>query len=485
MPRLTRSYPRPRRSMIRLAVCAATAAALPAATGAFLPAGAAVPASTADGASTAGSVGGFAFGQLQTSTVGQAGCGTNTAGEPSIHVSKANLVAGGSEEGVGSGSEFWSAPQVGGSGASACVLVYRGQPNGTSKTGASGGDIDIAIAPVQDPATKHYRIYVASLNLASVNVATSTDDGKTFSQTPVQGGLPIDDREWIAAFGPATSLLSFHDITTNNINVLRSTNGGASYTMLSRAIPDTDYKATYNELGNLVIDHAHPLAAGAFWAYQSFVAPSKDPGPSGQVNTPANNEAFLAVSKDGGATWTDRPIPCTTKFGAKGLSHNFPNVSVAPDGSLYYAVSNDSSIYVAHSTDHGTTWSCSGPINHSGVRAIFPWLVAAGGGQDLVYYGTTGSGSSQVWYVYFAQRKNGSSNTWTTTRLMPVHKGAVCEGGVNCTNGRQLFDDFGVDTDQQGWAHIMYSHDAPALGGSGTFTGYAVQRSGGRIGAPN
>jgi hypothetical protein len=68
---------------------------------------------------------------------------------------------------------------------------------------------------------------------------------------------------------------------------------------------------------------------------------------------------------------------------------------------------------------------------------------------------------------------------------MPVHKGAVCEGGVNCTDGRQLFDDFGVDTDQQGWAHIMYSHDAPALGGSGTFTGYAVQRSGGRVGAPN
>jgi hypothetical protein len=46
---------------------------------------------------------------------------------------------------------------------------------------------------------------VVSLNLASVNVAISNDDGKTFSQTPVQGGLPLDDREWIAAYGADTS----------------------------------------------------------------------------------------------------------------------------------------------------------------------------------------------------------------------------------------------------------------------------------------
>jgi hypothetical protein len=68
---------------------------------------------------------------------------------------------------------------------------------------------------------------------------------------------------------------------------------------------------------------------------------------------------------------------------------------------------------------------------------------------------------------------------------MAVHKGTVCESGINCTTGRQLFDDFGVDTDSLGFAHIAFSHDSPDLGGSGTYTGYAVQTGGARAGSPN
>jgi hypothetical protein len=425
---------------------------------------------------TNGTVQGFAYGEMQSATVGASGCGTNAAGEPSLHVSKANLVGLGSELGVGSGSLYWRATQVGGSTqAKACALKYSGSPNGVNNTGASGGDIDTAFAPVKTT-TGTYRIYVASLNLGSINVATSTDNGATFTQTPVQAGVPVDDREWIAAYGADTSLLSYHDIATDNIDVLKSTDGGQTYTQVSRVIPDTDYKAQNNELGNLVIDHNHPTAGG-FWAYQAFVAPSDSSGST-------YNEAFLGVSNDGGTTWTDKPIPCTTKFGANGLDHNFPNVSVAPNGTLYYAVSNDTNIYVAKSTDHGNTWTCSGAVSHV-TQAIFPWIVATSAGEDLVYYGTSGTGSSETWYVYFAQNPNQTVSGWTTKRLMPVHQGQVCEGGISCTGGRQLFDDFAVDTDQRGWAHIAYSHDAPNLGGSGTYTGYAVQQTGTPVGAPN
>jgi hypothetical protein len=124
-------------------------------------------------------------------------------------------------------------------------------------------------------------------------------------------------------------LLSYQDITTDNIDVLRSDNGGGAYTQSSRVIPDGDYKASNNELGNLVIDHRHHHAAtGEFWAYQSFVAPSKAPDPT--ATSTRYDEAFLGGSKDGGETWTDEPIRCSRKFGANGLDHNFPNVSVAP-----------------------------------------------------------------------------------------------------------------------------------------------------------
>ena len=71
------------------------------------------------------------------------------------------------------------------------------------------------------------------------------------------------------------------------------------------------------------------------------------------------------------------------------------------------------------------------------------------------------------------------------TQITSVHQGQVCEGGVTYTGGRQLLDDFGVDTDPSGWAHIAYSHDSPDLGGSGAYTGYAVQQGGTPVGAPN
>lgn len=422
---------------------------------------------------------GFSTGQLQVQTVGGAGCGTNQAGEPSIHVSQAGLVGVSSENGLGHGSQYWRGPAT----ANACGLTYSGQPNAIGGgIGLSGGDTDTAFAPVKSSAGT-YRIYDASLNLGSVNVAVSNDDGATFSQTPVQAGLPLDDREWIAAYGADTSLLSYHDIATSNIDILRSDNGGQLYTQKSRVIPDTDYKATNNELGNLVIDHRNPSpVAGGFWAYQSFVAPSTATGST-------NDEAFLGVSGDGGGSWSVKPIPCSTAFGKNGLNHNFPNVSVAPDGTLYYAVSNDTNVYVARSADHGDSWTCSGPVS-TPKSAIFPWLVATNAGVDLVYYGTPdtvqpGATDNRNWYVYFAQNTSGNLSSWSTSQVVPVHRGSVCEGGISCSGGRQLFDDFGVDTDPSGNAHIAYSMDSPSLGGSGNATGYAVQTSGARVGYPN
>jgi hypothetical protein len=430
-------------------------------------------------AASAETVGNFAYGQLGSGTVGSRGCGTNLAGEPAIHVSRADNAFLGSENGLGGGSEFWRGlGALGGSGASGCGLEYRGQPNAVSGVGASGGDIDIAVASATN-ATGNYNVYVSSLNLASVNVATSTDNGTTFSQTPVQGGLPVDDREWLAAFGAQTSLLTYHDIATNNIDVLRSDDGGLLYTQIARAIPVGDYREASNQHGNIVIDHRNlPDQTGDFYAYQSFVAPSKSGGTH-------FNEAFLAVSADGGHTWTDRPIPCSTASASTDLSHNFPDVSVDPAGHVWYAWSSNRAIRTAESSNHGQTWTCSGSVSTGSAQAIFPWLAATSAGVDLVYYGAPTS-KNQTFYVNFVQNLSGTPTGWgAPQRLMAVHQGSVCEEGVTCTTGRQLFDDFGVDTDSHGWAHIAFSHDSPALGGAGTYTGYAVQTAGTPVGQPN
>jgi hypothetical protein len=124
-------------------------------------------------------------------------------------------------------------------------------------------------------------------------------------------------------------------------------------------------------------------------------------------------------------------------------------------------------------------------VSTGSAQAVFPWLAATSAGVDLVYYGAP-TATSQTWYVHFVQNTTSTATGWgAPQRLMPVHKGSVCEAGATCTTGRQLFDDFGVDTDSHGWAHIVFSHDSPALGGAGTYTGYAVQTAGTAVGQPN
>lgn len=433
----------------------------------------------------------FVTGQLQDTTVGNSasgsGCGTNVAGEPSIHVSPTNNVFLSSERGLGGGTDVWRGlGQPGGAGASACHLEYRGQPNASQGVGLSGGDTDLAIAGARNKSGA-YNVYVASLNLASVAVATSADNGGSFSNFPVQFGVPLDDRPWIAAYGADTSLLSFHDVATNDIDILRSDSDGAPYTQISQAIPASDFKTSNNQHGNMVVDHRNTAGTMAnsagktpFWAFQSFVAPSSSSGS-------AQNEAYLAVSNDGGYTWVDRPVSCSTASSQTSLGHNFPDVSVDPSGHLWMAWSDDTNVTTAVSSDHGATWSCSHPVSTNTAHAIFPWLVATSSGVDLVYYATTTApGSSQSWSVYFAQDKAGTAGGWgAPAPVTTVHKGTVCESGATCSSGRQLFDDFGVDTDQSGLAHIAYSHDAPDLGGTGTYTGYAVQTGGTAVGPPN
>jgi len=429
----------------------------------------------------------FSFGQLQSRTVGARGCGTNRDGEPAIRISRTDNVFLGAERGIGMGSDLWrGSTGPAGRHASACALEYRGQPNATSGTGAAGGDIDIAVGSAKN-AQGHYPVYVASLNGGSVSVARSADDAQSFDVSPFQVSIPGDDREWIAAYGSSTSLLSFHDMSTNNIDVLRSDSGGLLYAQASRAIPDGDPKAGQNQLGNLVIDHRNtagtasgPTGQPGFWAYQSFVAPSALGGSK-------NNEAFVSVSNDGGFSFAVRAIPCSRS--RLGLDHAFPNVSVAPNGRVWAAWSDDRRVFTAVSSDHGAHWSCSRAVRTTSRQAIYPWLAATSRGVDLVYYGAPtapGGRTPQTFSVHFAQNRSSRATGWgRPQRLVTVHRGPVCQSGFACMGGRQLLDDFGVETDSHGQAHIAYSRDAPRLGGPETATGYATQRTGPRVGGPN
>lgn len=75
---------------------------------------AAAAAFAAPGSATAAAP--LSYGQPQGHTVGASGCETDTAGAPTLHMSKANFVGLGSENEIGGVSVFSRAAQVGGSG---------------------------------------------------------------------------------------------------------------------------------------------------------------------------------------------------------------------------------------------------------------------------------------------------------------------------------------------------------------------------------
>ena len=403
---------------------------------------------------------GFSYGPLQWSNPNQNGCGTNGDGEPAVHVNHAGFLFLGSEEGLGAGSDGWAQnPTTGGPGANACNPIYVGQPNPVPVANG-GGDIDLAWGSAT-LGNGNYPLYVASLNGGSITVSVSRDNGHTFTSNSAQSGLPGDDREWIAANGSGMSLLSFHD-PNGDIEILRATSFGGGYASPKGALQLTYAYQGNNEIGNIAIDH------GDGTAYQAFV---------GNANL---DEVGVSVSTDGGVNWSPRMVPCSVNRAS--LDHQFPNVSVAPDHHVWMSWSDDAAVYTAMSTDQGNSWTCfSGRVSTTTARAIMPWMVAGAGGVDLVYYGTT---DQNTWYVYFQQ----FVGSWRApSQLMPVHQGPVCELGATCTGSgnRQLYDDFGVDVDPQGYAHIAYSHDSPDLGGANTYTGYAVQTGGQTIGGPN
>ncbi len=445
-----------------------------------LAAATALPASASRPPQVNAVVNGFSYGELQAQVVGQSGCGSNIAGEPSIHVSKNNLVGLGSEDGLGGGSEYWRATQVGGTtAAQGCDLVYAGQPNAVGGVGASGGDIDTAFAPKLSAAGT-YRIYVASLNPGSVNVATSVDDGATFTQTPVQAGLPLDDREWIAAYGADTSLLTFHDIATNDIDVLRSDNGGALYTLVSRVIPVTDYKAMYNQLGNIAIDHRNPAPGGSFHAYQSFVAPATDPGATGDGTYKRGVSRRVGRRRAYLDRQADSVFDGLAPMASITSSRTSPSPPTAPCSTPSATTRRSTSPSRGTAATPGSARDPSAPSGAPSSRGSWPLAPVRTGllrlervrtGPDLVRLLRPAPPPLAVELAHLR------ADAGSPRRRL--------RGGVGCTGGRQLLDNFRVDTDQSGWAHIAYSHDAPDLGGSGTYTGYAVQQAGRHVGYPN
>lgn len=390
---------------------------------------------------------------------------TNRASEPAIRAALDGTFYASSENGVTSGTIAWKSTDGGRHYAS------LPGPNDASQTQESGfapggGDTDVAVAPVRN-AAGNYNVYVASLTLASVSVSTSTNNGASWTLNPLGADVIGDDREWIAADGASKVCLSYHDGAAN-MWVNCSTDAGATFTQIADAFDATHaYLIDDNSSGNLAIDpRSHVI-------YQTFSGPADAADTVGCGGFTCLNVVYMAVSTDGGASFTDRVV-YTNPDRNVAYGSQFTNVSIDAAGNVYSVFSDGNDTFYAWSGDHGTTWSAPVQVNKApSATAIMPWAVAGAAGKlDIVWYGTSFDDgvsapdaypATAAWYVYFAQNLSATSRKSSFTQLAAtpiIHFGGVCLSGIACTGNRDLYDDFGVAVNPlTGLASIVYSDD--------------------------
>ncbi len=399
---------------------------------------------------------------------GSAAC-WNHAVEPAIRADGAGTFYLSSENGLFQGT---IAAKSTDGGLHSASLPSPNENSSGEQTGFApgGGDTDLATAPVKN-AAGFFNVYVASLSLAEVDVSTSADGGATWRLNPTAAQVAGDDREWIAADGASKVCISYHDLATFNVDVDCSYDAGVTFSQ--HAVPGAidaahAFLLQNNQIGNLAIDPASHVV----YQVLAGIADARE-AECGFVGTCKYHAVWMAVSTDGGRTFTDYPVYVGSSDKV-GYNHQFPNVAVDRAGNVYALFSDDHDLFYSFSTDRGRTWSPPVRVNQRPARtAIFPWAAAGDAGKlDVVYYATsyydrTSSPdtypASAVWYAYFAQnlRATRPHSQFNQVRATPVvHLGAVCESGIGCTGNRDLFDDFGVAASPTtGLASIIYSDD--------------------------
>src|SRR4051794_5940837 len=108
---------------------------------------------------------------------------TNIASEPAIRADGAGRFFGSSENGLGGGTVAFRSSDKG---LHYTTLASPDAGSAANDTGfePGGGDTDLAVAPDKNVAG-YYNVYVASLSLANVDVATSIDGGATWKLNPI------------------------------------------------------------------------------------------------------------------------------------------------------------------------------------------------------------------------------------------------------------------------------------------------------------
>jgi hypothetical protein len=443
-----------------------------------------------------------------------------TGGEPGDRVDSQGTIYVVSIRGVPGGVDLWRwySPLDGGANKNKTLpFRYEGQPdncgifsfqNGgcANNTGSAtnlglapgGGDADIAVT-LPNPVSNTPTLPLTSLSAApGVTATQSVNRGTSFFTPPnvVAALIPADDRMWNDAIDTSTVYMSYHDVSTFNIDVQRSNDGGLTYVngageaIDAQTMPAvTTAVGSANIAGQIRIDHSSCSSRGNL--YQMFVGPDSA---AENVSGAPLRTVYVGVSTDAklGApsfTFTDHKIytsPLGSLAATNGTAQIFPALATDAFGNIYAAWSDNSNIFFSSSSDLGSTWRTT-PIrvnqgNTIGKSNVFPWVAADANGHIVVtWLGANLAGNSNDpevmeqtcsdgtvscwahWNVYAAESVNGNAAAPSFTQYAAsdhvIHYGTVSTGGLGGSANRNLADFFQVALDSQHRANIAFADD--------------------------
>jgi hypothetical protein len=386
--------------------------------------------------------------------------------EPLIEIDKAGNIYTCGPTGFSNSSDYAQVSTDGGDSFHLLGTPPRGQ-----QSAGGGGDCGLATGIAKNAQGNYQYAYSGLGALSGFATSTSPDNGHSIATAggDLNGGVTsqgaLADRQWMTFTDDHTVLLSYNQQQPRNTVVQRSTDGGLTYSAVaSVAAPNPE-----------------------------FPGPLRTIEASNTVYMPwtKGEEVNLAVSHDGGTTWTE----CRVAKGdtVKGGTAGFAVADHDLAGNIYVVWSDSASYHVwmsvlpaaslggcnetvaqvrANKDDSGATtgqpsvdpgWSAPVQVDRDDVHTtVFPWVAAGGapGRVAVAFYGTTSDGDPNsgefdaAWNVYVNQSLNAldASRTFSqvqaTTR--PFHYDSICLNGLGCdlaapAGDRSLADFFAID----------------------------------------
>jgi len=399
-------------------------------------------------------------------------------------------------DGLLSGADVWSSDSGGRS------FTWRSDPfaEAANKFGLAGEDSDITVATKKN-SNGFYNIYATSLWIGSSGLAWSADGGKTWQLNRL-GGVPTQDRPWLAADGACDVFIAYHQLPTftpfvNEYDVCTNGNvpmtGGATIDPVnSTALSMSDFPGTSNSFNKLTIDTSPqsrfqhsiyvPMSLCAAQAATDVLV--------AEATTCKGTQYLVAVSTDGGTTFAYHPVVVDPSNAVLVWA-----ATVATDavGNVYFAWSDARNAYLNVSHDGGKTWSKSLKLNAPKTAAVYPTVAGGKSGRvDIAWYGTPRAGNANdkkvmgkpnaadgaKWSVVLARSIDGGRTFKLRTVSATIHVGELCTGGSGCgdTNSRNLLDDFGLAISPvTGLDAIAYTDDQPQGAAGTTYTAFALE----------